>query len=120
MMQWEPQLWPQLCPLSELRHIWAVWQTDRAADQKSEGGWSEEASGREKCLREKELGPTSKLLGLVGGKRDSEEEVISLTLMAEPTHGVVSESFGLEGTQLAEVKPEETVKGCFFEYCERY
>lgn len=31
-------------------------------------GWSEELSGKDVCLREKELGPTSKLLGLGEGR----------------------------------------------------
>lgn len=36
----------------------AVWQTGRAASQKSEGGWSEELCGRDECLGEKEFGRT--------------------------------------------------------------
>lgn len=43
-------------------------------------GWVE-LSGRDECLREKELGPTFRLCGV----KDSEEEVvISSTHMAEP------------------------------------
>lgn len=49
----------------------------------------------DECLREQEVGPTSKLAAFLGGgEEDSEEEVvISLTPMAEPQLPPIRESF---------------------------
>lgn len=94
-MQQGPRLRPQLCPLSGLRDRGAVyWQ---AAGQKSEGGRSEER-WEDECLWGEGLGPTSKLLGLTGGERDSGEAVvISSAPMADPLAESFCESLGLEG-----------------------
>lgn len=119
-MKQGPQLWPQQCRLSGWRHIWAVWQTGRAAGQKSAGGWAAEW-GTLSAWGRRSLAPHQSLQAYWGREEDSEEEgVISLTPMAEPQLPPPGCHFGVLRFGSNTVSWGEDCKGCFFDSSGRH